>query len=193
MMRKVVWTFAALALIAGPVAAQPAAPKKAAPKAAPKAAAHAASDAVRNSWDSVKRNIKESAELMPEENFSFKPTPDVRNFGALLTHVAGASYEFCAAAKNEEPPFREDSFEGKMTTKADIVKVTNDAIAYCDAVFAALTDASLSAKTRAAFGGQNQVTRLGLVLGQISHDNEHYGNLVTYFRLKGLVPPSSRR
>lgn len=157
------------------------------------AAAQTASDAVRTSWNSVKRNIKESAELMPEEHFSFKPTPDVRSFGALLTHVAGASYEFCAAARNVEPPFQEDSFEGKMTTKAEIVRVTNDAIAYCDAAFAQLTDANIGAKTRAAFGGQSEVPRLTLLLGQISHDNEHYGNLVTYFRLKGLVPPSSRR
>jgi uncharacterized damage-inducible protein DinB len=174
-MRKVMWTLLIVACTAAPAAAQ------------------TASDAVRSSWNSVKRNIKESAELMAEENFNFKPTPDVRSFGEILTHVAGASYEFCASAKNENAPFKEDSFEGKMTTKADIVKVTNDAIAYCDSAFAALTDANLGEKVHAAFGGTNQVTRLSSLVGQIGHDNEHYGNLVTYFRLKGLVPPSSRR
>jgi uncharacterized damage-inducible protein DinB len=117
----------------------------------------------------------------------------VRSVGELLTHVAGASYEFCASARNEKSPFAEDAFEGKKTTKADIVKVTNDAIAYCDAAFTALTDASAGQQVRAPFGGDGQTTRLNALLGQIGHDNEHYGNLVTYFRLKGLVPPSSRQ
>lgn len=174
-MRRLVLTLLAMAVTAAPAAAQ------------------TASDAIRSSWNSVKRNIKESAELMPEENFGFKPTPDVRSFGDILTHVAGASYEYCASAKNEDAPFKEDSFEGKLRTKAEIVKATNDAIAYCDGAFAALTDANMAEKVRAAFGGTNQVMRLNSLAGQVSHDNEHYGNLVTYFRLKSLVPPSSRR
>jgi uncharacterized damage-inducible protein DinB len=151
------------------------------------------SDVLRSNWNSVKKNIKESAEMMPEEHYGFKPTPDVRSAGEILAHVAGASYEFCASAKNEKAPFHEDSFEGKMTTKAQIVKVTNDAIAYCDAAFAAVTDANAGEKVQAAFGGTGQTTRAASLVGQIGHDNEHYGNLVTYFRLKGLVPPSSRR
>jgi len=157
------------------------------------AAQNPVSDTLRSSWNSVKRNIKESAELMPEEHFGFKPTPEVRSVGELLTHVAGASYEFCASAKNEKAPFAEDSFEGKMKTKAEIVKVTNDAIAYCDGAFTALTDANAGEMVHAAFGGTNQVPRVSSLVGQIGHDNEHYGNLVTYFRLKGLVPPSSRQ
>lgn len=160
--------------------------------AASAAAQNPVSDSVRNSWNGVKRNIRESAELMPEEHYNFRPTPEVRSVGELLTHVAGASYEFCASAKKEKPPFAEDAFEKKVTTKAAIVKVTNEAIAYCDAAFAALTDANAADKVTPAFGGSNQVARLNSLLGQISHDNEHYGNLVTYFRLKGLVPPSSR-
>jgi uncharacterized damage-inducible protein DinB len=156
------------------------------------AAQNPVSDGVRGSWNSVKRNIRESAQLMPEENYDFKPTPDVRSFGEILAHVAGASYEFCSAAKNEKTPFAEDAFAGKKTTKADIVTITNDAIAYCDAAYAALTDASAGDKVQAGFGSTNQVARITRLLGQIAHDNEHYGNLVTYFRLKGLVPPSSR-
>jgi len=156
------------------------------------AAQNPLSDSLRSGWNSVKRNIKESAELMPEANFAFKPTPDVRSFGEILTHVAGASYVFCASAKNEKSPFEEDAFEGKMTSKAQIVKVTNEAIAYCDGAFAAVTDATAGEKVQAAFG-TSQVTRATSLLEQIGHDNEHYGNLVTYFRLKGLVPPSSRR
>jgi uncharacterized damage-inducible protein DinB len=157
------------------------------------AAQNPVSDTLRSAWNSVKRNIKESAELMPEENFGFKPTPDVRSVGEILTHVAGASYEFCASAKNEKAPFAEDSFEGKVKTKAEIVKVTNDAIAYCDGAFTGLTDANAGEMVHGAFGSTNQVPRASSLLGQIGHDNEHYGNLVTYFRLKGLVPPSSRQ
>jgi uncharacterized damage-inducible protein DinB len=160
--------------------------------AATAAAQNSVSDAVRSNWNSVKKNIKESAELMPQENYDFKATKDVRSFGEILAHVAGASYEFCASAKNEKAPFGEGAFEGKMTTRAQIVKVTNEAIAYCDAAFAALTDATAGDKVAAPFGGTGQTTRIASLLGQIGHDNEHYGNLVTYYRLKGLVPPSSR-
>lgn len=160
--------------------------------AAPAVAQNPVSDGVRNSWNSVKRNIKESAELMPEENYGFKPTQDVRSFGEILAHVAGASYEFCAAARNEPAPFKEGSFEGKKTTKAEIVEVTNDAIAYCDGAFTALTDANAGESVGQAAGGTGKTTRINRLLGQLGHDNEHYGNLVTYFRLKNLVPPSSR-
>jgi uncharacterized damage-inducible protein DinB len=154
--------------------------------------ANPVSDAVRNGWNSVKRNIKESADLMPEENYGFKPTPEVRSFGEILAHVAGASFEFCASARDEKAPFSEDSFEKTATTKADIVKATNDAIAYCDEAFAALTDANAGAAVQGAFGSSTKTKRVTSLLGQIGHDNEHYGNLVTYFRLKGIVPPSSR-
>ena len=149
------------------------------------------SDSLRGSWSGVKRNIAQSADLMPEEHFSFRPTEDVRSFGELLSHVAGASYVFCAAAKGEKSPFEEDAFEKTAKTKAEIVKATKDAIAYCDSAFAAVTDASAGQMVQAPFG-TGQAPRANALIGQIGHDNEHYGNLVTYFRLRGIVPPSSR-
>jgi len=174
-MKKVVWSLLALAVTAAPAAAQ-----------------NPISDSLRSSWNNIKRNIAQSAELMPEENFNFKPTPDVRSFGEILAHVAGASFESCGAAHDEKAPFQEASFEKTATTKAEIVKVTNDAIAYCDQAFAAVTDATAGLMVHGAFGSANETKRMNMLLGQIGHDNEHYGNLVTYFRLKGLVPPSSR-
>ncbi len=174
-MRKLTMTLLAISVTAAPVAAQ-----------------QTASDALRNGWNSIKKNIRASAELMPEENYDFKPTPEVRSFGEILAHVAGASFEFCGSARNEQPPYQEGSFEKTARTKASILKATNDAIEYCDAAFAQVTDANLAESVQAAFGGKNRVTRLSSLVGQIAHDNEHYGNLVTYFRLKGLVPPSSR-
>jgi uncharacterized damage-inducible protein DinB len=174
-MRKVVWTLVALAFGVTTAAAQ-----------------NPVSDSLRGSWNGAKRNIKESAEQMPEENYSFKPTPDVRTFGAILAHVAGASYVFCASAKGEKSPFAEDYFEKNTTTKASIVKATNDAIAYCDGAFTSVTDATAGQMVAAPFGS-GQVPRANPLVGQIGHDNEHYGNLVTYFRIKGMVPPSSKR
>jgi len=156
------------------------------------AAQNPISDSIRNQWNGVKRNIKESAEQMPEENYKFKPTPEVRSFGEILAHVAGASYVFCAAAKGEKPPFDEEHFEKTATTRTAIVKATNDAIAYCDGAYTALTDATAAQMVPGAFGG-SQSPRSSALIGQIGHDNEHYGNLVTYFRLKGMVPPSSKR
>ena len=129
---------------------------------------------------------------MTEANYSFKPSPDVRSFGEILAHVAGASYMFCAAAKGEKSPFAEEAFEKTATTKAAIVKVTNDAIAYCDGAYAAATDATLGQMVANPFGS-GQVPRATPLIGQIGHNNEHYGNLVTYFRIKGVVPPSSKR
>ena len=111
-MRKVVWTLVALAFGVTTAAAQ-----------------NPVSDSLRSSWNGTKRNIQESAEQMPEENYGFKPVDSVRTFGQILAHVAGASYVFCAAAKGEKTPFAEDYFEKNATTKAAIVKATNDAIA----------------------------------------------------------------
>jgi uncharacterized damage-inducible protein DinB len=156
------------------------------------AAQNPVSDSLRSSWNGTKRNIKESAEQMPEADYGFKASKDVRSFGEILAHVAGASYVFCAAAKGEKSPFAEDAFEKTATTKAAIVKVTNDAIAYCDGAFTAATDATLGQMVAEPFG-TGKVARANPLIGQIGHDNEHYGNLVTYFRIKGMVPPSSKR
>ena len=156
------------------------------------ASANPVADVLRAQWNGVKRNIKESADQMPEADYSFKATPDVRTFGQILAHVAGASYMLCAAAKGEKSPFAEDDFEKTATTRAAIVKATDDAIAYCDGAYAAATDASLGQMVPSPFGS-GQVPRANPLVGQIGHDNEHYGNLVTYFRIKGMVPPSSKR
>jgi uncharacterized damage-inducible protein DinB len=150
------------------------------------------SDGVREQWNGIKRNIQQSAELMPEATFDYRPVDGVRTFSEILAHVAGASYQICASAKGEKAPYGEDYFEKNAKGRAAITKATTDAIAYCDAVFAALTDATAAQKVQNPFG-QDQVTRMTALILQIGHDNEHYGNLVTYFRMNGIVPPSSRR
>jgi DinB superfamily len=148
-------------------------------------------DALRSSWTGARLNIKESADLMPEADYAFKPTPEVRSFGAILAHLAGANYVFCSAARGEKSPHPEDEFEKSATTRAAIVKALGDSLTYCDAAFAP-DDATLTEMVDQPFGG-GKGPRAAALIGELGHMNEHYGNLVTYFRLKGIVPPSSRR
>jgi DinB family protein len=156
------------------------------------APANPVSAAVKQFWDGAKRNMRESADVMPEANYAFKPVDTVRSFGAILAHVAGANYVFCAAAKGEKAPFEEDYFEKSATTRAAIVKALGDSLAYCDAAYGALTDARGAELVDGPFGG-GKTARAGVLMSNAGHLQEHYGNLVTYFRIKGIVPPSSRR
>jgi uncharacterized damage-inducible protein DinB len=144
-------------------------------------------ESIRNSWAGAKRNIVESAEQMPESNYAFKPVDTVRSFGAILAHVAGANYVFCAPARGDKTAYEEDRFEKTLKTKAEIVKALNESIAYCDAAYNAMTDKTAGEiVTGTAARAQRLINNAG-------HLQEHYGNLVTYFRIKGMVPPSSNR
>ena len=167
-------TIAAAMLLTLPVFAQ-------APAAAP---ATPTSD-LKAFWTQIKTNIAKSAEKMPEENYAFKPSPDVRSFGQLIGHVADANYMICGAAKGEQKMV---GVEKSKTAKADLITALNESAAYCDAVFDALTDKSAGEVIK-MFGRER--TRMGALSMNVAHDFEHYGNLVTYMRMKGLVPPSS--
>lgn len=145
---------------------------------------------LRSAWNGARQNVRRSADVMPEAKFSFKPVDSVRSFGAILAHVAGASYEFCAAAKGEKTPHAEDEFEKSAKTRADIVKALDGAFAYCDEIYKTLDDAKLAQMVDGAFGGP-KAPRASLLIGNTGHVMEHYGNLVTYLRINGLVPPSS--
>jgi uncharacterized damage-inducible protein DinB len=134
----------------------------------------------------VKSNIVKSAEKMPEANYSFKPTPEVRSFGQLLGHIADSQYLFCSAVLGKPNPA--PGVEKSKTSKADLVKALNEAFAYCDQAVDGLTDAQAGALVKFFGGDQAKATVLSF---NTSHNNEHYGNIVTYLRMKGLVPPSS--
>jgi uncharacterized damage-inducible protein DinB len=140
----------------------------------------------------VKQNLAEAAAAMPEGEYPFKPTPDVRSFGELVGHVANANYFFCSQAKGEAAP-NKTNFE-KVTAKADLVKGLNDSLAYCDAVYSSATDATFAEPVKVALpGGGPESPRGGVLTFNVAHNNEHYGNIVTYMRLKGHVPPSTAR
>src|SRR5690349_11045142 len=83
----------------------------------PAASADPVSQSIRNAWNGAKLNFRESAELMPEDKYGFKPNDSVKSFGAILAHVAGANYEYCSSAKGEATPFSEDHFEQTTKTK----------------------------------------------------------------------------
>ena len=163
-----------------------------APLPQPAVGANPLTQALKQAWDDAKGNVRGSADQMPEADYAFKPTEQVRTFGQILAHVAGANYVFCSAAKAEKSPFSEDHFEKSATTKAAIVKALSDSIAYCDAAYAGLTDAKAAESIAMPFG-MGSAPRASALIGNTGHLQEHYGNLVTYFRIKGMVPPSSRR
>jgi uncharacterized damage-inducible protein DinB len=127
------------------------------------------------------------AQKMPEENYSFKPTPEVRSFGQLVGHVADANYMFCSKASGEPNPMK-DSIEKTKTSKADLVAAVKDAAAYCNKTFDSMTDASGSQMVKFM---NFDFAKLALLSLNTAHTDEHYGNMVTYLRLKGIVPPTS--
>lgn len=127
-----------------------------------------------------------SAEKMPEANYAFKPTPDVRSFGQVLGHIADAQYMFCSAVIGEKSPALD--IEKNKTAKADLVQALKDAVAYCNKAYDGMTDAT-ALQTVKFFGGDQ--AKLTVLSFNNVHTTEHYGNLITYLRLKGLVPPSS--
>jgi uncharacterized damage-inducible protein DinB len=186
-MTRICLASAALLVAAASAHAQTPAPAAPAP-AAQQAQVTTISAGVKRAWDNIKRNVGEAAEKMPEANYSFKPTPDVRSFGELVGHVAETHYAYCARAKGEQMPVERGSIE-KKTAKADLVKALQDSIAACDGVYTS-TDEALLKMTKM---GNNETAPITVLWGNISHTNEHYGNMVTYMRLKGLVPPSTER
>ena len=134
----------------------------------------------------VKDFILRAAEKMPEADYSFKPTPEVRSFGQILGHIADTQYLFAAPILGEQTASRD--VEKTKTTKADLVQALKDAFAYSDKAYDGLKDAQAAEMVK--FFGQDRA-KLTVLSGNTAHDNEHYGNLVTYLRMKGLVPPSS--
>jgi len=141
---------------------------------------------VKSSWTRVARLVAASAEAMPDAGYAFKPADSVRTFGQLIGHLANEHYMICSAAKGEANPHASVDYE-KTTAKADLVKALKDANTYCDGAYAITDDAKLT--TPAA---NRRDTPFSGLLTNVTHDSEHYGNLVTYLRMKGIVPPSSQ-
>jgi uncharacterized damage-inducible protein DinB len=139
-------------------------------------------DGAQRTYDIVKGYITRAAEKMPEEHYGFKPTKDVRSFGQLVAHIADASFGFCSAVAGDKPPMGgfDGSIEKSTTTKAGF--------AYCDKAYASTSDNTATVMVKGFWG---ELPKLSVLDFNTAHNFEHYGNIVTYMRLKDLVPPSS--
>ena len=136
----------------------------------------------------VSGEVIAAAEKMPEANYSYKPTPDVRSFGQLVGHVADAQYGFCSTASGDQVAPK--GIEKTKTSKADLVAALKEAVDFCNKTYTEMTDARGSEMVK--FMNFN-LARLAVLSVNTAHTDEHYGNMVTYLRLKGIVPPSSER
>src|SRR5580693_1408527 len=142
----------------------------------------------------IRRDLAESAENMPADEYAFRPTPQVRTFGQIIGHVVDANFFFCSQVAGEKSPATVD-YE-QITDKAALVKALNDSLVYCDRVYAATTDANFIQPVQIAnvMGtGSTKTVRGAVLIYNIAHNNEHYGNIVLYMRLKGHLPPSTAR
>jgi uncharacterized damage-inducible protein DinB len=155
-----------------------------APKSAP---ANPAVTTMKDIWAGSREYILRAAEQMPEADYAYRPAPDVRSFGQLIGHIAGGQYLFCAAALGEKGG-SEDDIEKTKTTKAELLEALRKSNEYCARAYAQ-ADADAQ-RTTTMFG--RDVTRLYALGLNASHISEHYGNIVTYMRMKGMVPPSSQ-
>ena len=143
----------------------------------------------------IRRDLAEAADLLPATDFGFKPTPEVRSFAQLVGHVISANFFFCSQANGA--PMPAGANVSPTADKAALIKGLNEALAYCDQVYQSTTDANFNqAVTMTGFPGMNPKTetkRGAVLIFNTTHNNEHYGNLVLYLRLKGKVPPSTAR
>lgn len=156
--------------------------KPAAPSANPLA------DSEKRIYGMLSGVIVAAAQKMPEENYSFKPAPEVRTFGQLVGHQADSAYYFCSQAAGEAPPVT--GIEKGKTVKADLIAALKDAVAYCNKVYAAMTDVKGVETIKLM---NLDMPKLTVLAANFAHTYEHYGNMATYMRIKGIVPPTSEK
>lgn len=140
----------------------------------------------KQSYTGIKNTITRAADKMPEANYSFKPVPEVRTYGEIIGHIADIQVMLCGLVKGEQ----KQGTAGTKTSKADLMAALKASFDYCDGVYNSMTDAAGAQKVK-MFG--RELTKLGVLEFNTSHDNEMYGTAVAYLRMKGIVPPSSER
>lgn len=145
---------------------------------------------IKKDYHAVRDYFIRAAEKMPAEKYGFKPSADVRSFGQQIAHVADDQYNLCAPAKNEVRKAAYTEIENTLSSKAELVPALRAAFAYCDAAYDALTDGSGAELVQTNKSGR---TKFGMLNWNLWHTWEHYGNIVVYLRMQGLVPPTSER
>ena len=145
---------------------------------------------VLDSWNEMGRKLTAMAEDFPEDKYDFKPTPAQRSFAEQLLHAAGASYYFTNPVMGQKPPAGEDPKRDQYKTKADIVAFVKKSVA--DGAAAIQSKGEKGLTTDIVYFAHQKARVLDMAYGLIEHSGEHYGQLVVYYRLAGLVPPESR-
>jgi len=145
---------------------------------------------VLDSWNEVGRKLIAMAEDFPEDKYDFKPTPAQRSFAEQLLHAAGSMYYFTNPAMGQKPPAAEDPKRDQYKTKADIVTFVKKSVA--DGAAAIQSKGEKGLTTEVVYLPDQNARVLDIAYGLIEHSGEHYGQLVVYYRLAGLVPPESR-
>jgi uncharacterized damage-inducible protein DinB len=130
--------------------------------------------------------VVRSAQKIPDDTYSFRATPEVRTISELFGHISDALFGMCSTANAAKPP--RTGIEKAVRTKPELIKALNEGIAYCNTVFASMNDKKGTEMVQFYFG---PTPKLSVLYFATTHTYEHYGNLVTYMRLKGIVPPSS--
>lgn len=141
----------------------------------------------KQQWTTAKNNVLKAAQKFDESKYGYKASPEVRSFAGFVGHIADASVLFCSAVLGEK---KAATAEKTLTAKADLVKALEESLAYCDKAHASLSGEK-AAETVKFFGSER--SKVGVLFFNNMHVYEHYGNLVTYMRANGVVPPSSER
>ncbi len=186
MTRRLSFLFAALSVL--PVALLAQAPASAPAPTAPPTPANPITTSQSTMYTLLSGVVIAAAEKMPEENYSFKPAPDVRSFGQLVGHLADSQYFFCSMVAGETAPA--SGIEKSKTSKAELVAALKEAVAYCSKTYATMTDAKGSEMMKMM---NHDFAKLTVLSANTAHDYEHYGNMATYMRIKGIVPPTSEK
>jgi hypothetical protein len=183
-----------LALIACAFLMMAAAEAQAAP---PKPEHHTVTELLQRSITNMEHEFVPAAEAMPEDKFGFAPTngqfKGVRTFAQQIKHVAAVNYELGAALLEQKPPvdIGDESGPASITSKADVLKYLRDSFDYVHKAIATINENNLAGTVRSPFG-EGAVSRLGLAMAVASHGYDHYGQMVEYLRMNGIIPPASR-
>lgn len=163
---------------------------QAAAKAAPQAAPDFAG-VLSKQIANLENELVPAADAMPEDKFSYQTTKETMAFSRQVLHAAATNYYYCSVMMGEKPPvdLGKDGDGPEYKSKAQAVQFLKDSFEYAKKAFATINDKNAVTPIPA---GQRQATRLGLAFNTIAHGNNHYGQIVQYLRVNGIVPPASR-
>jgi len=188
-MKKKVWMFVcAFLVLAGTAAAQANKPKE---------EHRTITQLLDRSVGNFEHEFVPAADAMPEDKFGFAPTngefKGVRTYAQQIKHVAAVNYELAAAILEEKPPtdIGDEAGPASLTTKADILKYLKESFEYVHKAIATINEKNVTETVKSPFG-EGKVSRLGLAMAVASHGSDHYGQMVVYLRMNGIIPPASR-